>query len=73
LFYNNNIVEVDQYFQLRHSTILTKFKKNGSIKNILRSKVYHNFLRPRSALNGKKPSETTGIKLDLSNIWEILI
>jgi hypothetical protein len=46
--------------------LFNEVQKNGSIKNILRSKVYHNFLRPRSALNGKKPSETTGIKLDLA-------
>jgi len=35
--------------------------------------IYHNFIRPHEALNGKTPSEACGIKVEGQNKWKTLI
>jgi putative transposase len=35
--------------------------------------IYHNYVRPRMALNGKTPAEACGIKIDGENKWFKLI
>ena len=35
--------------------------------------LYHNYIRPHEALNGKTPAEACGIKIDGKNKWITLI
>ena len=35
--------------------------------------IYHNYLRPHEALDGKTPAEAAGIKVDGDNKWQTLI
>ncbi|MGA2461322.1 MAG: hypothetical protein ABSF82_07875 [Candidatus Bathyarchaeia archaeon] len=35
--------------------------------------IYHNYVRPHMALNGKTPSEAAGIKVEGENKWLTLI
>src|SRR4030066_2529317 len=35
--------------------------------------IYHNYIRPHEALNGKTPSEACGIKVEGENKWLTLI
>jgi transposase InsO family protein len=35
--------------------------------------LYHNFIRPHEALNGKTPSEACGITIEGENKWKTLI
>jgi hypothetical protein len=35
--------------------------------------IYHNYVRPHEALNGKTPSEAAGIKVEGENKWITLI
>jgi hypothetical protein len=35
--------------------------------------IYHNYVRPHEALNGKTPSEAAGIKVEGENKWLSLI
>lgn len=35
--------------------------------------IYHNYVRPHMALNGKTPSEACGIKVESENKWLTLI
>ena len=36
-------------------------------------RLYHNYIRPREALNGKTPSEAAGIEVKGDNKWVTLI
>jgi hypothetical protein len=35
--------------------------------------LYHNYIRPHEALNGKTPSEACGITIECENKWKTLI
>jgi putative transposase len=35
--------------------------------------LYHNYVRPHEALNGKTPAEACGIKIEGENEWKTLI
>jgi hypothetical protein len=35
--------------------------------------IYHNYIRPHMALNGKTPAEVAGIKVDGDNKWITII
>jgi hypothetical protein len=35
--------------------------------------IYHNYLRPHEALNGRTPSEAAGIRVEEENKWLTLI
>lgn len=35
--------------------------------------IYHNYIRPHEALDGKTPAEKCGIKIDGSNKWKTII
>lgn len=35
--------------------------------------IYHNYIRPHEALDGKTPSEVCGITIEGKNKWETLI
>jgi hypothetical protein len=35
--------------------------------------IYHNYVRPHEALNGRTPSEAAGIKIEGKNKWLTLI
>jgi len=35
--------------------------------------IYHNYVRPHEALNGKTPSEACGITIEGNNKWKTLI
>jgi len=35
--------------------------------------IYHNYVRPHEALNGKTPSEACGIHIEGKNKWKTLI
>ena len=37
------------------------------------SQIFHNYIRPHMALDGKTPSETRGIKVEGENKWITLI
>jgi hypothetical protein len=38
-----------------------------------RAQIFHNFVRPRMALEGKTPAEVAGIKVEGSDKWKTLI
>jgi putative transposase len=47
--------------KIKDTTILTGYQ------------LFHNFIRPHEALNGKTPAEACGIKVDGENKWKTLI
>ena len=47
-----------------------KLQKRQSFKDM---QIYHNFVRPHMALDGKTPSEACGITVEGENKWKTLI
>jgi hypothetical protein len=62
-----------------HGTFKERSKVMRAIKKpdsafIKGQRIYYDYLRPHTALEGKTPAEAAGIKLDLTgNRWECLI
>jgi hypothetical protein len=47
--------------------------KNADTPIIAGLQIYHNYIRPHMALDGKTPSEVAGIKVEGENKWLTLI
>jgi transposase-like protein len=70
---NNNRMERYHGTFNERSKVMRALKKTDSTF-IDGQRVYYDYLRPHSALNGKTPAEAAGIKLNLAgNKWEELI
>jgi hypothetical protein len=47
--------------------------KNTNTEILKGYQIYHNYVRPHEALDGKTPSEATGFKVEGNNKWITLI
>jgi transposase-like protein len=70
---NNNRMERYHGTFKERSKVMRAIKKPGSAF-IEGQRIYYDYLRPHTALEGKTPAEVAGIELDLTgNRWESLI
>jgi hypothetical protein len=59
--------------ELRDREKVMRSLKNADTPIIAGLQIYHNYIRPHMALDGKTPSEVAGIKVEGENKWLTLI
>lgn len=70
--YNNNKMERTNGEVRDREKILRGLKKDDTA-TLKGYQLYHNFIRPHEALDGKTPSEACGITIEGKNKWLTLI
>ena len=69
--HNNKMERMNGELRQREKVMRTLEKPNTKI--LTGMQIYHNYVRPHEALNGKTPSEAAGIKVEGENKWLTII
>jgi hypothetical protein len=69
--HNNKMERMNGELRQREKVMRTIEKPDTAILSGMQ--IFHNFVRPHEALNGKTPSEAAGIKVEGENKWLTLI
>jgi hypothetical protein len=69
--HNNKMERMNGELRDRERVMRTLEKPNTPI--LTGMQIYHNYVRPHEALEGKTPSEAAGIKIEGQNKWLTLI
>ena len=59
--------------ELRDSERVMRTLEKPDTQILTRMQIYHNYIRPHGALDGRTPSEAAGIKVEGDNKWLTLI
>jgi hypothetical protein len=70
-FNNNKMERMNGKIRDRERVMRTLEKPDTAILSGMQ--IYHNFVRPHEALDGRTPSEAAGIKVEGENKWLTLI
>jgi putative transposase len=68
---NNKMERINGEIRDREKTLRGLKKKRTTI--FRGYQIYHNYIRPHEALDGKTPAEACGIKIEGKNKWKTLI
>jgi transposase-like protein len=69
--HNNKMERMNGELRQREKVMRTLEKPDTAI--LAGMQIFHNYVRPHEALNGKTPSEAAGIKVEGENKWLTLI
>ena len=69
--HNNNMERMNGEIRDRERVMRTLEKGDSPILKGM--EIFHNYLRPHEALDGRTPSEAAGIKVEGDNKWLTLI
>ena len=69
--HNNKMERMNGELRQREKVTRTLEKPDTAI--LTGMQIYHNYVRPHEALNGKTPSEVAGVKVEGENKWLTLI
>jgi transposase-like protein len=69
--HNNKMERMNGELRQREKVMRTLEKPDTAI--LTGMQIYHNYIRPHEALNGRTPSEAAGIKVEGENRWLTLI
>ena len=69
--HNNKMERMNGELRQREKVMRTLERPDTEI--LTGMQIYHNYVRPHEALNGKTPSEVAGIKVEGENKWLTLI
>ena len=69
--HNNKMERMNGELRQREKVMRTLEKSDTAILSGMQ--IYHNFVRPHMALDGKTPAEAAGIKVEGNNKWITII